>query len=145
LHKSIQFMGELFRQRVASRLQEERVKRGMSQVEFAKLLDMSQSTYNRLENGENKVDLDQLFHISQRLELPLYDFLPDNLNFYNNNTNCQGGVMFGNIVNNHYTDDHASGEISLLREKLTHAEDKIRLLENQVSLLNQLLAQQNSV
>jgi len=54
----------------------------------------------------------------------------------------QGGVIFGDFVYNNYGENAHNNEITLLQEKLAHAEDKIRLLENQLSVLQNLLGGQ---
>jgi len=51
-------------------------------------------------------------------------------------------VIFGDFVYNNYGENAHNNEITLLQEKLAHAEDKIRLLENQLSVLQNLLGGQ---
>lgn len=50
-----------------------RVTKGLSQKDMAKQLDVSISTYSRLESGVTKISYDMILKISNILSLTLYD------------------------------------------------------------------------
>ncbi len=80
--------------KVSETLLKTRLGRNMSQQEFAEKLDMSVSAYGRLERGETSLEINQLVKISEKLDIPIQDFLPDTITFHNHNTGPIG-VNFG--------------------------------------------------
>jgi transcriptional regulator with XRE-family HTH domain len=58
-------------------LKEEREKLDMSQIEFAKYLDMNSSTYERQENNRNHdMKLECMIKILKKVDIPLDLFIP---------------------------------------------------------------------
>lgn len=55
----------------------------MSQQEMAERLNMSQSTYSRIEQKDEDITIRQLKTIAEVLEIQLADLLPDELIIYN--------------------------------------------------------------
>lgn len=58
---------------------------GLSQQEMAERLNMSQSTYSRIEQKDEDITIRQLKTIAEVLEIQLADLLPDELIVYNHN------------------------------------------------------------
>ena len=56
---------------------------GLSQQEMAERLNMSQSTYSRIEQKDEDITIRQLKTIAEVLEIQLADLLPDELVIYN--------------------------------------------------------------
>lgn len=56
---------------------------GLSQQEMAERLNMSQSTYSRIEQKDEDITIRQLKTIAEVLEIQLADLLPDELIIYN--------------------------------------------------------------
>lgn len=56
---------------------------GLSQQEMAERLNMSQSTYSRIEQKDEDITIRQLKSIAEVLEIQLADLLPDELIIYN--------------------------------------------------------------
>jgi len=131
---------------VGPKLLELRDQRRMSQAEFAEILAMSQSTYSRLERGETIPDLERLVRISEVLDFPLIEFLPEGLIFSNHHNTHQDQGHGGSImaVYNYYGNkDEVTNTLShdndLLRQQVAAQADKIALLEEQVALPKRLL------
>jgi len=55
----------------------------LSQQEMAERLNMSQSTYSRIEQKDEDITIRQLKTIAEVLEIQLADLLPDELIIYN--------------------------------------------------------------
>lgn len=55
---------------IAGKLSAERIKRGMSQQEFAKLLGVNQSRISKMESGECNFSVRRLIQIAHRLSIP---------------------------------------------------------------------------
>jgi transcriptional regulator with XRE-family HTH domain len=56
---------------------------GLSQQDMAERLNMSQSTYSRIEQKDEDITIRQLKTIAEVLEIQLADLLPDELVIYN--------------------------------------------------------------
>ncbi len=56
---------------------------GLSQQEMADRLNMSQSTYSRIEQKDEDITIRQLKSIAEVLEVQLADLLPDELIIFN--------------------------------------------------------------
>lgn len=56
---------------------------GLSQQEMAERLNMSQSTYSRIEQKDEDITIRQLKTIAEVLEIQIADLLPDELIIYN--------------------------------------------------------------
>lgn len=55
---------------IAGKLSAERIKKGMSQQEFAKLLGVNQSRISKMESGECNFSVRRLIQIAHRLSMP---------------------------------------------------------------------------
>jgi transcriptional regulator with XRE-family HTH domain len=56
---------------------------GLSQQDMAERLNMSQSTYSRIEQKDEDITIRQLKTIAEVLKIQLADLLPDELVIYN--------------------------------------------------------------
>jgi len=117
--------------KIGNRLLTERQGRKINQAEMAELLGLSSSSYSRIERNEGSVDLEQIIDFSQKLNIPIQDFLPDTLsiNSNNNHQNQNGhiGLVMGNIYN--YSDKDLAQENTFLKEKNSLLEKRIADLE----------------
>jgi len=81
---------------IGKRIREIRKNKGMSQEELADLLNISQSAYQRIENGDTNSWATHLEKLSEVLEIKPEDlFSEENNNF--NNKGQTGGLAFQNI------------------------------------------------
>ncbi|TAD96851.1 MAG: XRE family transcriptional regulator [Bacteroidetes bacterium] len=126
--------------RVGTRLFNEREDRKLTQAEMADLLNVSASTYARIERNETSVDIEQIAHFAKKLDVPIQDFLPDTISVNNsshqNNQNAQGLVL-GNIYNYNYSDKDESHkdlahEIEKLKIQLEERDKRIEVLEKSI-------------
>lgn len=62
---------------------------GLSQQEMADRLNMSQSTYSRIEQKDEDITIRQLKSIAEVLEVQLADLLPDELIILNHTQSVQ--------------------------------------------------------
>lgn len=60
---------------IGQKIKRVRELRGLSQSEMARRLHIEQSTYNRIESGETKLDVDRLKQIAGELEMKPEDLL----------------------------------------------------------------------
>lgn len=130
--------------KIGDKLTAIRDERRLSQAEFAELLGVSASTYQRMEKNESYADIDQIMRFSKVLDVPVQDFLPDTFTLHNHNTNGQGGIVLGNYSNYNYIGENEKframeNEILLLKEKLAAKERECALLAEQNSLLKKLI------
>lgn len=58
-------------------LVETRINAGLTQVELADKLDMSQSGYSKFERGQRRLDLLQLHTICRKMKVSLSDFVAE--------------------------------------------------------------------
>ncbi len=116
---------------VKEKLKEYRENKKLSQFDMGELLNMSAAAYGRLERGEVLPNLEQLINISDKLEIPINDFLPDSFIIHNNNENGNVGFIVGNyITNNHYYQN----------EIVQDLQSKIVKLQNELKTLMELLS-----
>ncbi|MDX1903668.1 MAG: helix-turn-helix transcriptional regulator [Thermonemataceae bacterium] len=129
------------RMRIGHRLLVAREDRKLTQSEMADLLNMSQSSYSRLERNDISVELEQILHFSKILQIPIQELLPEIIAINNNPSQNGQGFVMGNIYN-YYDDKKISLELEKkvqendsLREKIQFLESKIKDLEEIISLL----------
>ena len=60
----------------SKRIREFRKKKGLTQINIADKLCLSQSAYAKIENGHTALDIHRLMEIAKLLEVPISDFLP---------------------------------------------------------------------
>ena len=120
--------------KVGNKLQSVREDRKLTQAEMADLLGISASAYSRLERNEVQANFDFITRTAETLNVPLHEFLPDTLSFFNNHYNGQGGVVFGNF--NYYANANESEralreEVNLLKERIKYLNEVIALLKKE--------------
>jgi transcriptional regulator with XRE-family HTH domain len=114
----------------------ERENRKINQDAMAELLDMTTSAYARLERGETSLKLEKLLEFSEKLDIPVHEFLPETISIYNQDSAKQGnkghiGLLIGNVFN--YSSDKADdGAHQLLAQENTHLKEKNALLESRI-------------
>lgn len=112
-----QFSGE--------KIREYRKKKGFNQEDIASRLNMSQSAYAKIENGKTSLDVDRLLLISEYLEVPINDLLPES-----RGQNVQFNNKDGYQVEHFYADG---------RELLKEKERYIQMLEKELEFLKSKL------
>ena len=117
-----------------------------SQAEFAEKLGLKTTTYQNLENGnrDETISYDEIENLARKLGISVFEFLPNlpAINTNQNKGNGGAGIVMGDLIYNASTDETAKNltqENILLQEKLHHSEEKIRLLEEQITWLKRLL------
>lgn len=121
--------------KVSEVLLKTRNQRNMSQHEIAELLDMSVSAYGRLERGETSLEINQLVKISEKLNIPIQEFLPDTITFHNHNTGPIG-VNFGTYTvyqTNEEFIQQVLDENKKLHQRLNQIEEILRILLEKLS------------
>lgn len=81
---------------IGKRIREIRKNKGMSQEELADLLNISQSAYQRIENGETGSWAAHLERLSEILEVKPEDLIASDTNNFHN-TGHTSGLAFQNI------------------------------------------------
>lgn len=124
--------------KVGNKLMTIREERKLNQAEMADLLGLSQSAYGRIERNETSPDLDQLVDFSQKLNVPIQDFLPDTFSIHNNHNGGQAGIIFGTF--NYYTDKNAEllkfeSENKIQKQEILFLKEQIKLLQIHIELL----------
>lgn len=69
---------------IGKKIKEERIKKNLTQQELADLLFVSDKTISSYECGRTVPDINELFKISNILNINLYDFIDNNYNNINN-------------------------------------------------------------
>lgn len=128
--------------RIGNRLLSAREDRKFNQAEMAELLNISTSTYARLERNETSLEMDQLVNFSKTLQIPVQDFLPESFSISSNNHQNQNGhigLVIGNIYN--YADkDEIAKELGNKNQEIEHLQEKIMLLEREIEHLKEINA-----
>jgi transcriptional regulator with XRE-family HTH domain len=125
--------------KVGNKLLAIREERKINQAEMAELLNMSISAYQRLERSETFANYEQVMAFSKTLEVPIQEFLPDNITISTRqDQNGHIGLVMGNIYN--YGDKELTTEIEKLRLQLNHKDEKISLLETTITDLRNTVA-----
>ena len=60
----------------SKRIREFRKKKGLTQIDIADKICISQSAYAKIENGHTALDINRLIQIAKLLDVPIGDFLP---------------------------------------------------------------------
>ncbi len=122
-----------------------REERKLNQLEMAELLNLTPSSYSRLERGETSVELEQLVQYAKTLNIPIQELMPEILSINSNSANGQGGLVFGNYYNNIYNNsDDRCKELELKLELLKTEKDGLVQLNKQLQNLNEILLKQLS-
>jgi len=123
----------MLKTRIGNRLKEIREERKLNQSEMADLLNLSSSSYSRIERGESSVDIMQVAEIAEKLGVSASDFLPDSLTMNsNNNDRGHAGFVIGNVY--HYSDStdavkDMEKELALKNQEIQFLKEKIEDLE----------------
>ncbi len=129
--------------KVGQRLFTAREERKLTQAEMADLLNVSPSTYARIERNETSLEIDTIANIAKTLQIPIQEFLPDTISVSNsshqNNQNAQGLVL-GNIYNYNYSDKDLESEMKVKDKEIEFLKEKISLLETTITDLRNTLA-----
>jgi transcriptional regulator with XRE-family HTH domain len=114
--------------KIATRIRSLRVRRGISQEEMSRRLNISQSAYSRIENGESNSWVNVLEKLCEVLEIkPEELFVPDSL--VQNNTDSASAVQNHTQHDTHIIINHLSDKvIQLYEEKIKYLEDEIERL-----------------
>lgn len=93
-----------------NKLQETRIKKGLSQEQIADVLGMTQSNYSRKENGSSKISKQEWEKLSKTLEVPVEDIFENEDShvfiFQDNSTGNYSGT------NNIYSIPHHIAQLS---------------------------------
>jgi transcriptional regulator with XRE-family HTH domain len=127
--------------RIGNRLMTAREERKLSQAEMADLLNVSSSTYSRLERNESAVDLEQIVGFSKTLQIPVQEFLPDTISINNNTqsgTNGNIGLVIGNVTHYSNRDElikNLEAKAEMKEQENQFLKEKIKDLEKIISLM----------
>lgn len=129
--------------KVGHRLFTAREERKLTQAEMAELLNVSPSSYARIERNETSLEIDTIVNIAKTLQIPIQEFLPDTISVNNssldNNQNAQSLVL-GNIYNYNYSDKDLESEMKLKDKEIEFLKEKISLLETTIIDLRNTVA-----
>jgi len=117
--------------RIGSRLLAIRQERGLTQADIAEVLGMPESSYARYERNETQIDYTKLVAFAEKLNVPVYDLLPEtvSINNHNNNSGQGGGVIFGNqyfYFGENMANQAMLQENQVLKERIALLEMKIQ-------------------
>jgi transcriptional regulator with XRE-family HTH domain len=59
---------------VASNIKKTRIKKGMTQADIARLMNVEESVYNKIENGKIMISLDKLGKVAEHIKKPISHF-----------------------------------------------------------------------
>ncbi len=119
--------------KIGTRLLTARNDRKLNQAEMAELLGLAPSTYSRIERNEGSATLEQVLDFSQKLNVPIQDFLPETISINSSNQNGNIGLVMGTI--NYYGDQTLAQENAFLKEKNAFLEKRIADLEEKIALM----------
>jgi transcriptional regulator with XRE-family HTH domain len=127
--------------KVGHRLFTAREERKLTQAEMAELLNVSPSTYARIERNETSLEIDIIANIAKTLQIPIQEFLPDTISVNNssldNNQNAQSLVL-GNIYNYNYSDKEIESEMKLKDKEIEFLKEKNSFLEKEIENLKEI-------
>jgi transcriptional regulator with XRE-family HTH domain len=127
--------------KVGYRLFTAREERKLTQAEMAEMLNVSPSTYARIERNETSLEIDTIANFAKTLQIPIQEFLPDTISVNNssldNNQNAQSLVL-GNIYNYNYSDKEIESEIKLKDKEIEFLKEKITFLETKIENLKEI-------
>lgn len=122
--------------------------KGLRQQDMADKLSMNIRTYQNLENGETKLDLERLAQIAEVLDTTMEDLLKQEGIVINQEIReTATGSGTGNIYLNHGIDektvdkllDAKNGEISLLKDENQTLKAELKYLKEKVDQLLELV------
>jgi transcriptional regulator with XRE-family HTH domain len=128
--------------KVGNKLKLIREEKRLSHEQMAEFLNMASSTYGRLERNETQMDMETLAKVSQKLNVPIQEFLPETFHI---TTHHQGngnvGFVMGNYV--YYGVDESSKTLALENEKLR--QENSTLMMTQASILEEFNSLKNEL
>ncbi|WP_143882952.1 helix-turn-helix domain-containing protein [Chryseobacterium binzhouense] len=113
--------------KIGQKLKGMRIEKGLSTIEVAEKLDISESTYRRFENDKSFPDVFTLDKIAKIYDKTLTDILPEGLTVINHN-NGEYSNNAGYIVNQYLSEKVVEQYEARLKEK-----------DEQIALLKSLL------
>lgn len=120
---------------IGNKIKNIRELKNLTQDYMAEKLDITQSAYSRLENGETKVSKEKLGQIAEVLEVKPDDIVAfDSQKYFNNVSNVKGnyaGIYISNVdiefVKKLYED-----KIALLEKLITNTEKDLQKTEQEL-------------
>lgn len=111
-------------------IRQSRKKTGLTQEQMAEQMDLSVTSYAKLERGETKMSLEKLQHISTILNVDLIELIHNGLD--------KGVILFGANDGNHI--NYANADVQQLQEIISLKDEIIARQQHEIDLLNKLLA-----
>ena len=115
--------------KIGNKLRALRVKKGLSQINMAELLNISESKYRRFESDNSFPDVLLLDKIAKTLEVEFSEFLPDEMIIINNGQ--KGGKSTNAVTVNQLSEEL----INQYKERLIEKDNMITLLKEKIDLL----------
>jgi len=112
---------------IGNKIKSFRVEKGLSLVDVAESLGVSESTYRRYESGKTYPDINFLGKMSDFFEKPIYEFFPKQIEQHNHQQ--VGGIA---IANNSTINQLSEKIIDNYENRIAHLEGEILFLRNQV-------------
>lgn len=84
---------------IGSKIRAKRIEKGFSTIQIADMLNISESTYRRIENDKARVDISMLDKFAEIFEVPIYELLPEKQSHYNYSQNGGVGFVFASTFN----------------------------------------------
>lgn len=119
--------------KVGERIRNKRLERNLSQEAIADALNISQSSYAKLENGQSKIKVERLLQIAEYLKVDPGDLLPEG-----NLVQINSGTI-ENQTNYSYIDKLVQANERMSEEKDRLREEQITLLKEQNAFLREEL------
>lgn len=110
--------------RIGHKLKGMRIEKGLSTIEIAEKLGVSESTYRRYESDKSFPDIFTLDKIAKIYNKNLGDLLPDGITIINNNT----GEHYNNA--GYYIDQQSEKLIEQYEIRLKEKDEQIALLKS---------------
>ncbi|KOY85770.1 hypothetical protein AD998_06025 [bacterium 336/3] len=128
----------------AQKLKKLREKYGYTQEQLADFLQVSQSSYSRLETGEGKLNLEQIDKLAEAYEMDIVSFLHYltddkrfNVNHSGDNNNTDNEI---NSNNSNYAENITiNNQYSLSKEERELYQKQIEKLETEIAFLREML------
>lgn len=129
--------------KIHEKIREYRVRKGLSQENMADLLKMSATNYGYIEQGKVSVTVEKLEKIAQAFGTDVFDILTlgENQVYYiQNQQNDERSIGF--VINSTLPSDYqtVAGENIILKQRIEHLQEKIKLLEDSLDQMRQIVA-----
>lgn len=123
---------------IHTKVKKRRLQVGLTQEELADRLHIHVKTYQKIENGSTKMDLDRLTQISEVLEIPLIDLIntDDGININEVNQTNNGSINnYVEAINYHTSENEKEQYEKRIADKDKVIEDK----DKEIAFLRSLL------